>query len=565
MLAGTMTILKHVFSMATVSLIVLVIQNSLLVVMTRFSRKNVSAPLNYYTSTLVLNQECMKMLMCLVIYAFDDVWKQVRRESSAVTTTTTGTVKVATTEETVGDDAAALQVDGNSFARLKATGEKKFSPTPRSDAAQAKEEAPEGRRNVAKDRPVAVVVGEEEASAAKLSGPPSVMRYSGSVVTPPSSAAVSGTTTSTTTTTTHESAKPTDIFAPRKNKLRFAWVRAQAVANLYCSMLRVAVVKRDTFKLLLPAFLFNLQNFLLFVGLSNLDAVSFQVWSQTKLLSTALFSVWLLHRKLSLMQWLSLVLLTMGVLGAQIGSTKSGSLSVSANITITSDAPTTLSKAPRQQLQQQRRLMRVVPMLGADDEPVVIGGDEEPQANALVGIAACVISGLSSSYAGVYFEKVVKTTSPTLSIRNIQLSLFGIPFAFVSMLLLDVFPRWHAQYQCGDPVNWNIFRNPLDTTATGPYDDNGGCPVRPFYFWQHYDNLLTWGLVGIHALGGLLVAIVVKYADNILKGFATGVAVIVSGMMSSAIWGYKPSLAFVLGAMLVIGSSIMFHKFEPKG
>lgn len=34
------------------------------------------------------------------------------------------------------------------------------------------------------------------------------------------------------------------------------------------------------------------------------------------------------------------------------------------------------------------------------------------------------------------------------------------------------------------------------------------------------------------AFGGLVVAAVVKYADNILKGFATSVSIIVSSLMS---------------------------------
>jgi len=38
-------------------------------------------------------------------------------------------------------------------------------------------------------------------------------------------------------------------------------------------------------------------------------------------------------------------------------------------------------------------------------------------------------------------------------------------------------------------------------------------------FFFGYD-LFVWYLVALNALGGLIVAVVVKYADNILKGFA---------------------------------------------
>lgn len=34
------------------------------------------------------------------------------------------------------------------------------------------------------------------------------------------------------------------------------------------------------------------------------------------------------------------------------------------------------------------------------------------------------------------------------------------------------------------------------------------------------------------ALGGLVVAVVIKYADNILKGFATSLSIIISALIS---------------------------------
>jgi len=36
----------------------------------------------------------------------------------------------------------------------------------------------------------------------------------------------------------------------------------------------------------------------------------------------------------------------------------------------------------------------------------------------------------------------------------------------------------------------------------------------------------------LQALGGLVIAVVIKYADNILKGFATSLSIIVSTLIS---------------------------------
>jgi len=76
---------------------------------------------------------------------------------------------------------------------------------------------------------------------------------------------------------------------------------------------RVVVGWRDTLAMGLPALLFGLQNMLFFVSVSNLSATSYQLWSQSKTLTTALFYVLYLGGALRRLQWLSLSLLCAGV------------------------------------------------------------------------------------------------------------------------------------------------------------------------------------------------------------------------------------------------------------
>lgn len=243
----------------------------------------------------------------------------------------------------------------------------------------------------------------------------------------------------------------------------------------------------ETLKMLIPSGLYALQNNLLYVALSNLEAATFQVTYQMKIMSTAVFSVVLLGKSLSRDKWLALLLLMIGVTLVQSQSMSSSSSSP-ASTSNTASAKDEILLAPQ---------------------------------NPFIGFMAVITSCVSSGFAGCYFEKILKTSDTSMWVRNIQLGISGALFSLVGMLAYDMQPIMEGGLLQG-------------------------------YDW------LTWIVVANQALGGLLVAIVVKYADNILKGFATSLSIIVSGVISIYLFNFQPSGVFIVGAMIVMASSYLY-------
>ncbi|XP_065509398.1 UDP-galactose translocator [Caloenas nicobarica] len=227
----------------------------------------------------------------------------------------------------------------------------------------------------------------------------------------------------------------------------------------------------DTLRLAVPSLIYTFQNNLQYVAISNLPAATFQVTYQLKILTTAVFSVLLLGTSLSRTQWVSLALLFVGVALVQTDQLQ--------------PAPPAPSAAPG------------------------------PPQNQLVGLAAVVTSCLSSGFAGVYFERLLKSTGGSIWLRNVQLGAVGTVVALLAMLLAE------------------------------------GSSVAALGFFYGY-NAAVWAVVVNQAAGGLLVAVVVRYADNILKGFATALAVVASTAASVQLFGFRPRAPFLAGTAMVL-------------
>jgi len=179
----------------------------------------------------------------------------------------------------------------------------------------------------------------------------------------------------------------------------------QGTWERFSTMVRKEILGRpgETLKMLIPSGLYALQNNLLYVALSNLEAATFQVTYQMKIMSTAVFSVVLLGKSLSRDKWLALLLLMIGVTLVQSQSMSSSSSSATAS---------------------------------AKDEILLA-----PQ-NPFIGFMAVITSCVSSGFAGCYFEKILKTSDTSMWVRNIQLGISGALFSLVGCSLMICNRSW---------------------------------------------------------------------------------------------------------------------------
>ena len=69
-------------------------------------------------------------------------------------------------------------------------------------------------------------------------------------------------------------------------------------------------------------------------------------------------------------------------------------------------------------------------------------------------------------------------------------------------------------------------------------------------FFYGYRSIV-WFVIFLGAIGGLVIAVVIKYADNILKGFASAFSMVIAIVLSYLIFpDYIPSKSFFLGAVI---------------
>ncbi|KAI3649697.1 hypothetical protein MP228_005329 [Amoeboaphelidium protococcarum] len=339
-----------------------------------------------------------------------------------------------------------------------------------------------------------------------------------------------------------------------------AWRQRSSLYKLVRQWLsKLFSVESEAWKLAIPATLYTIQNNLQYLAVSNLDAATFQVTYQLKILTTALFSVLMLGRRLGGIQWVSLCILTFGVAlvqmpssstsataatdnssKVQVGNKFIGLLAVLSACCLSGIAGVYFEKILKkptaaQPSQQQHQVQNQQQYAFSNNSNNNKAHDSDDNVSNGMLSSQAASSVASSSQQSSRQQSPLSVTNqklpPTIWERNIQLAFFSIIFALVGCYTKD-----------GERIS-----------------EDG--------FFQNY-NFFTWLVITAQATGGLLVAMVVKYADNILKGFATSISIIISCVVSIFLFtddAVDTGVMFILGCACVIYATWLYDSPLSKG
>ncbi|KAL9261355.1 CMP-sialic acid transporter 4-like protein [Drosera capensis] len=138
------------------------------------------------------------------------------------------------------------------------------------------------------------------------------------------------------------------------------------------------------------------------------------------------------------------------------------------------------------------------------------------------GWVMAIVMALLSGFAGVYTEAIIKKRPQrNINVQNFWLYVFGMAFNLVAILVQDF-----------DAVIYKGF--------------------------FHGYSFITVLMIVNHALSGIAVSMVMKYADNIVKVYATSVAMLLTAIISVFLFRFHLSLAFFLGSTIV-SVSVYLH------
>ena len=173
-------------------------------------------------------------------------------------------------------------------------------------------------------------------------------------------------------------------------------------------------------------------------------------------------------------------------------------------------------------------VLGVILVQDQDTHALLRGGSADGAGGALIGVAASLSAAALSGFAGVFLERTFNRRAASLWELNVLLAMLSLPLQALAIFEFD----------------------------------RVAIAERGLFHGFHAD---AWMVTFIQALGGLLTAVVIKYAGNILKSFATSVSLLSTSLLQIPLLGYRPTALFWAGVVLVCMATMLYALAGSKG
>lgn len=288
------------------------------------------------------------------------------------------------------------------------------------------------------------------------------------------------------------------------------------------TMKRCFTIMGSSLPMAVPAVVYLVQNTLNYVALQSIPSATHAILVQLKLLTTAIFAVLILRKQIFFYQWRALFLLFIGIVLVQ-WPTSSSTPAAGAVADTTVQAPAGQTAT------------------GLDSTGGIAGGGgvaDGASFGAMLstlpdliakygGVMAATTQAALSGFSGVYTEWRLKGRgSFTLWENNFQLCFYSICFGVMSLMLST---------------------KDLDMITT-----------QGFF---HGYSIYTWSCIALNSWGGLMVAAILLYCDNILKNFASSVSILATSVLGFMMYGEPQfTVNFFCGACVLISAIFIYNE-----